>query len=241
MKLRELRIECCGANIALMRSGLVDLTFGNVSVVDRVSGVMAIKPSGVPYDQLTPENMVLMDLDGKVVEGGLNPSSDAPTHRRLLKAFPEVIRSVVHTHSRAAVAFAQAGLPIPCLGTTHADHFLGPVPVTRPMTEREITQAYEWETGAVILECFREISPVNVPAALVRGHGPFVWGVSGPKAVEYALALELVAHMALETLRLDPHSAGLDPVLRDKHFFRKHGPGATYGNMDYSGAKGFAH
>ncbi|MDX6766066.1 MAG: L-ribulose-5-phosphate 4-epimerase AraD [Candidatus Methylacidiphilales bacterium] len=226
----SLREECCEANILLKRTGLVDLTFGNVSVVDRATGVMAIKPSGVPYDQITPASMVLMDLEGTVMEGKLNPSSDAPTHRRMLKAFPEVIRSVVHTHSRAAVAFAQAGLAIPCFGTTHADHFHGPVPVTRAMTEEEILQAYEWETGGVILESFRDLSPVDVPAVLVRGHGPFVWGTGGLKAVEYAQALELVAVMALDTLRLSPQCPPLDPTLLDKHFFRKHGPTATYGN-----------
>jgi L-ribulose-5-phosphate 4-epimerase len=226
----SLREECCEANILLKRTGLVDLTFGNVSVIDRASGVMAIKPSGVPYERLTPADMVLLDLEGRVVEGSLNPSSDAPTHRRLLKAFPDAIRSVVHTHSRAAVSFAQAGSSIPCLGTTHADHFHGPVPVTRAMTEEEIRQAYEWETGGVILECFRELSPVDVPAVLVRGHGPFVWGTSGGKAVEYAQALELVAVMALDTLRLNPDIAPLDTRLLDKHFYRKHGPHATYGN-----------
>ena len=209
-------------------TGLVDLTFGNVSVVDRRLGVFAIKPSGVEYDQLQPEDMVIVDFDGKVVDGKLRPSSDTPTHRRLLLAF-EGIHAVVHTHSRSAVAFAQAGLDLPCLGTTHCDYFHGPVPVTRTMTPEEVTGAYEWETGNVIVERFRGMNPLEVPAVLVRNHGPFAWGPSGAKAVETALALEIVADMALKTLALNPAAPPAPEHLLAKHFFRKHGPSAYYG------------
>lgn len=208
--------------------GLVDLTFGNVSVLDRDSGVFAIKPSGVPYEALEPGDIVLVDLDGRQVGGELNPSSDTQTHRRLYQAFPG-IRSVVHTHSRHAVAFAQAGRGIPCLGTTHADYFYGEVPVTRPMTSEEIQTAYEWETGNVIAERFQGLNPEHIPAVLVHGHGPFAWGPSGVKAVENAHALEIVAQMARDTLALCPEAPAISQVLLEKHFFRKHGRGASYG------------
>ncbi len=225
---QDLREECCEANIRLPKTGLVDLTFGNVSVIDRESGLFAIKPSGVDYEKLTPADMVLIDLEGTVVEGTLRPSSDTPTHRRLFQAFP-AIRSVVHTHSRTAVAFAQAGRGIPCLGTTHADYFHGEVPVTRPMTPEEIQSAYEWETGNVIVERFADLNPDTMSAVLVHGHGPFAWGPSGTKAVENAQALEIVAEMALKALQLYPAAPPLSATLQDKHFFRKHGPGAYYG------------
>lgn len=226
---KDLREECCCANRALAASGLIDLTFGNASVLDILAGAFAIKPSGVPYEELTPDHMVVLDLEGKVVWGGLNPSSDTPTHRRLFKSFgSQGVRGVVHTHSRAAVGFAQAGREIPLLGTTHADYFRGPVPVTRVLTEAEVGGSYEWETGKVILECFQERNPLEIPAVLVRHHGPFAWGESGAKAVENALALELIAEMASRTLAMgDP-----DPAphhLSEKHFLRKHGAGATYG------------
>jgi L-ribulose-5-phosphate 4-epimerase len=225
---RDIQEECCEANIALPRLGLVDLTFGNVSVADPDSGVFAIKPSGVGYEGITAEQMVVVDYEGNVVEGALRPSSDTPTHRRLFVAFPH-IRSVVHTHSREAVAFAQAGRGIPCLGTTHADYFYGEVPVTRPLTPEEIASAYEWETGNVIVERFREIDPMQVSAVLVHSHGPFAWGSSGPKAVENALALEIVATMARHTLQLSPGMPPIPSHLLDKHFFRKHGATAYYG------------
>jgi L-ribulose-5-phosphate 4-epimerase len=228
MNYQSLREECCEANRRLPASGLVDLTFGNVSVIDRAAGVFAIKPSGVDYADLTPEQMVLVDLEGKVVEGTLRPSSDTPTHRRLFLAFPE-IGSVVHTHSRTAVAFAQALRPIPCFGTTHADHFRGAVPVTRHMTPEEINGDYEWETGGVIAEAFEKLDPNEVTAVLVAGHGPFVWGPTAAKAVEYAMALEICAEMALKTLALSPSAESLPEVLRDKHFLRKHGKNAYYG------------
>ncbi|MFO1523879.1 MAG: L-ribulose-5-phosphate 4-epimerase AraD [Kiritimatiellia bacterium] len=224
----DIREECCAANRALPATGLVDLTFGNVSVADRAKAVFAIKPSGVDYDRLRPEDMVVVDYDGRVVEGSLRPSSDTDTHRRLLAAF-EGVRSVVHTHSRTAVAFAQAAREIPCLGTTHCDYFHGPVPVTRGLTPDEIATAYEWETGGVILEAFAGRSPLSVPAVLVRHHGPFAWGVSGAKAVETAQALEIVADMALKTLALNPAISSVPAPLHDRHFLRKHGPGATYG------------
>ncbi|MFO1491678.1 MAG: L-ribulose-5-phosphate 4-epimerase AraD [Kiritimatiellia bacterium] len=224
----DIREECCAANRALPATGLVDLTFGNVSVADRAKAVFAIKPSGVDYDRLRPEDMVVVDYDGRVVEGSLRPSSDTDTHRRLLAAF-EGVRSIVHTHSRTAVAFAQAAREIPCLGTTHCDYFHGPVPVTRGLTPDEIATAYEWETGGVILEAFAGRSPLSVPAVLVRHHGPFAWGVSGAKAVETAQALEIVADMALKTLALNPAISSVPAPLHDRHFLRKHGPGATYG------------
>lgn len=224
----SLQEECCQMNRLLPGLGLVDLTFGNVSVLDRDSGVFAIKPSGVPYEALEPGDIVLVDLDGRQVGGELNPSSDTQTHRRLYQAFPG-IRSVVHTHSRHAVAFAQAGRGIPCLGTTHADYFYGEVPVTRPMTSEEIQTAYEWETGNVIAERFQGLNPEHIPAVLVHGHGPFAWGPSGVKAVENAHALEIVAQMARDTLALCPEAPAISQVLLEKHFFRKHGRGASYG------------
>lgn len=226
-----LQEECCEANLLLPRYGLVDLTFGNVSVADHARRLMAIKPSGVGYEKLRPEQMVLLDFDGNIIEGELRPSSDTPTHRRIYLGFAGV-RSVVHTHSRYAVSFAQAGMGIPCYGTTHADYFYGEVPVTRAMTAAEIAGDYEWETGAVIVERFLALDPQQVPAVLVRGHGPFVWGKSGKSAVEAALALEVVAQMAFQTRLLNPEQTTLESPLRNKHFFRKHGPGAYYGQPD---------
>lgn len=225
-----IREECCAANAALLAAGLVDLTFGNVSVCDREVGVFAIKPSGVPYDKLTPADMVVVDMDGKIVEGAFRPSSDTPTHRRLFLAFAHM-RSVVHTHSCHAVSFAQAGQEIPLLGTTHADYFRGAVPVTRALTSREIGSDYEWETGNVIVERFVSLDPSEIPAVLVRNHGPFVWGPSGEKAVETATALEIIARMALHALQLNPSAPPPAPALIDKHFLRKHGPSAYYGQQ----------
>jgi L-ribulose-5-phosphate 4-epimerase len=224
----ELKRECYEANLALPKFGLVDLTFGNVSVLDREQGVFGIKPSGVDYTQLTADDIVLVDLEGNQVEGKLRPSSDTATHQRLFQAF-DGIRAVVHTHSRHAVAFAQAGRGIPCLGTTHADYFYGEVPVTRPMTPEEIATAYELETGNVIVERFKGLNPLEVPAVLVHGHGPFAWGPDGLKAVENAFALEIVAEMALKALQLNPEAQPLQRPLLDKHFLRKHGAGAYYG------------
>lgn len=231
MNTRDIREECCVTNRELGRAGLVDLTFGNVSVADRDQGIFAIKPSGVDYEALTPEDMVVLDFDGKVVAGTLRPSSDTPTHRCLFLNFSGV-RSIVHTHSRSAVAFAQAGCDLPCLGTTHCDYFHGPVPTTRAMTPGEVGGEYEWETGRVIVECFTGIDPLAVPAVLVRDHGPFTWGPSGAKALETALALEIVADMAIKTLALNPQAEPAAPHLLDKHFLRKHGPGAYYGQPE---------
>jgi L-ribulose-5-phosphate 4-epimerase len=224
----DIREECHAANKSLPSSGLVDLTFGNVSVCDRQAGVFAIKPSGVDYSALTPDDMVIVDFEGKVVEGTLNPSSDTPTHRCLFLAFSE-IRSVVHTHSRKAVAFAQAAFEIPLLGTTHADYFRGPIPLTRALTPEEIASAYEWETGNVIVERFANSNPNDIPAVLVRNHGPFTWGPTAAKAVKNALALEIVADMAYHALTLVPNAVSPALALSEKHFFRKHGATATYG------------
>jgi L-ribulose-5-phosphate 4-epimerase len=227
-KYTDLREECWMANRQLPKLGLADLTFGNVSVIDRARGVFAIKPSGVDYTELKPDDLVLVDLEGKVVEGTLRFSSDTPTHRRILQAF-EGIRAVVHTHSRHATAFAQAGRAIPCLGTTHADYFYGEVPVTPAMSDVDVGSAYEWETGNVIVERFRNLNPEEVPAVLVNSHAPFVWGPSGAKAIETALALEIIAEMAIKTLQLNPATQPLSQHLLDKHFKRKHGEGAYYG------------
>jgi len=225
---RAIQEECCESNRVLPGLGLVDLTFGNVSVFDPALGAFAIKPSGVDYAQLRPEDIVIVDLEGRQVEGSLRCSSDTPTHRRLFLGFPQ-IRSIVHTHSRQAVAFAQAGRAIPCLGTTHADHFYGEIPVTRPLTSKEIAGDYEWETGSVILERFEGLNPLDVPAVLVHGHGPFAWGTSAAKALEEAQALEIVAGLARETLQLNPEAQPISRALLDKHFRRKHGAGAYYG------------
>ena len=225
----DLKTECYEANLLLPHYKLIDLTFGNVSVGDAARGVFAIKPSGVDYAVMKAEDMVVVSIEtGEIVEGSLRPSSDTPTHRRLFQAFAG-IRSVVHTHSRNAVAFAQAGRGIPCLGTTHCDYFHGEVPVTRALTAGEVQSAYEWETGNVIVERFRDLNPLEVPAVLVKNHGPFVWGPSGAKAVEYAFALEIVAEMAMKAIQLNPNAAPVPQYLLDKHYQRKHGAGACYG------------
>lgn len=231
MKYAAIRRDCRQANRCLPETGLVDLTFGNVSVADVEEGVFAIKPSGVPYGGLEDADMVVVRLaDGSVAEGSLRPSSDAPTHRRLLQAFAESgVRAVVHTHSRNAVAFAQAGRSIPCLGTTHADYFYGEIPVTRRMAPEEIAEDYEWNTGKVILEAMEGGDPLEKPGMLVFGHGPFAWGETASRAVENAQALEIAAALALKTLALDPQAPPLPKPLLEKHFRRKHGVGAYYG------------
>jgi L-ribulose-5-phosphate 4-epimerase len=225
---QDLKEECREANLLLPKYGLIDLTFGNVSVADPARGVFAIKPSGVDYAKMTPADIVVLDYEGAIVEGTLRPSSDTPTHRRLYLAF-QGIRSVVHTHSRNATGFAQAGRGIPCVGTTHSDYFHGDVPVTRAMTAAEVAGEYEWETGNVIVERFRGLDPLSMPAVLVKNHGPFTWGPSGQKAVETALALEIVAEMAFKAFLINPQAAPAPRYLLDKHFLRKHGPGAYYG------------
>ncbi len=226
--LEALKAMVCEANLELVRHGLVTLTWGNVSGIDRTCGLVAIKPSGVPYDRLIPETIVLTDLDGRVVEGDYAPSSDTPTHLCLYRAFAQ-IGGVVHTHSAYATAFAQAGREIPCLGTTHADHFYGPVPVARMPTVQEVGNRYEHAIGALIVERFRDVDPVAVPGVLAAGHGPFVWGADPRKAVENAVALESVAQMAATTLMLCPDTPPLPSHILDKHYGRKHGPGAYYG------------
>jgi L-ribulose-5-phosphate 4-epimerase len=234
----HLKKECFLANLALPQHQLVDLTFGNVSVADPAREVFAIKPSGVDYATLQVEDIVIVDLaHGHVLEGTLRPSSDTPTHRRLFQAFlGSGIRAVVHTHSREAVAWAQAGRGIPCFGTTHADYFHGEVPVTRPMTSSEIETNYEWETGNLIVERFGQLDPAAVCAVLVHGHGPFAWGANGKKAVENALALEIVAGLAARTLLVNPQMLPLSQALLDKHFLRKHGPNASYGQAHQGSA-----
>jgi L-ribulose-5-phosphate 4-epimerase len=227
-KFKELKREAFEANVALPRHGLINLTFGNASAVDRAKGVFAIKPSGVDYEQLAPGDMVVLDLEGQTVEGKLNPSSDTPTHRRLFLAFPG-IGGVVHTHSSHATAFAQAGRPIPNFGTTHADYFNGEVPVTRKMTREEIASTYEWETGNVIVERLQGLDPADCPGVLVNRHAPFTWGPNVGKAVEVAVAVECIAHMAMMSLQLAPDLKPIEPELLTKHFKRKHGAGAYYG------------
>lgn len=219
------------ANLKVVEAGLVELTWGNASAVDRDAGLFAIKPSGVDYGAMSPEDIPLVALEtGEVVEGDLKPSSDTPTHRELYRQFP-AIGGVVHTHSDAAVSWAQAEQPIPCLGTTHADYFYGEIPVTRRMTKDEIQTEYEHNTGAVIVECFREenIAPVQVPGVLVAGHGPFAWGEDAEHAVETAIVLESVAQKAMQTCVINPDATPIDQTLLDKHYLRKHGEEAYYG------------
>ena len=226
--LTELKREAYEANLRLPAHGLVHLNFGNASALDRPRGIVAIKPSGVDYSSLRPADMVLVDLDGKKVEGRLRPSSDTPTHLALYRRFKGV-GGVAHTHSIYATAFAQAGLPVPVLGTTHSDFFNGPIPVTRELTAREIAGSYEAETGAVIIERFARLDPGAVPGVLVNRHGPFAWGHTAAEAVENAVALELCARLAYHTLRLRPKGARFPAALLGRHFNRKHGTGAYYG------------
>jgi L-ribulose-5-phosphate 4-epimerase len=227
---KELKREAYEANVALPRHGLINLTFGNASAIDRARGLFAIKPSGVDYAALAPGDIVVVDLEGRKVEGQLNPSSDTATHRRLFLAFPK-IGGVVHTHSSHATAFAQAGRPIPIFGTTHADYFNGEVPITRKMTASEIASDYEWETGNVIVETMLNREPADFPGVLVNRHAPFTWGSSAAKALEAAVAVECIAHMALMSLQLAPNLEPIEEELLDKHFRRKHGAGAYYGQI----------
>ena len=227
MMLEQMKERVFKANKLLKDSGLIVLTWGNVSEIDREKGYIVIKPSGVSYDAMTAEDMVVVDLDGNVVDGTLKPSSDLPTHIELYKAFPE-IGGVTHTHSRWATVFSQAGLPIPALGTTHADTFYGAVPVTRKMTDEEIAGEYEKETGKVIVETFSSVDPNEIPAVLVYSHGPFIWGKDAMKSVENAIVLEETAMMAWNTLKINPE-AQLQQALLDKHYLRKHGKNAYYG------------
>ncbi len=226
--LTELKEAVYKANLDLTKSGLVILTFGNVSGIDRRRNIVAIKPSGVPYDSLKADDIVLVDLDGNVVEGWLNPSSDTPTHLELYKAFPQV-GGVAHAHSEYATMFAQAEKDIPCFGTTHADLFHGPVPLTRLLVEAEVVEDYERNTGKIIVERFAGVDPLELPAVLVAGHGPFAWGRTPSEAVETALVLEHVAKLAFGTMILDRGRPPLDACILEKHFRRKHGPDAYYG------------
>lgn len=229
--LPELREQVWRANQALVRAGLVTLSFGNASGVDRAAGIFLIKPSGVPYERLRPEDLAAVSLDdGSVIEGGLRPSSDTPTHLLLYRRF-SAIGGVVHTHSTAASAWAQAGRAIPPLGTTHADHFHGPVPVTRPLRREEVEGDYERETGEVIAATFERLGlvPLEMPAVLVAGHGPFTWGHDAEDAVANATALEAVAKMARQTFELNPNAERIPSYLAEKHYLRKHGPTAYYG------------
>jgi len=226
--LESLRAEVLEANLELVRRGLVIYTFGNASGVSREHALAVIKPSGVPYDRMTPADMVITDLDGRVVDGHLKPSTDVATHVALYKAFPS-IGGVVHSHSRHATAWAQARRPIPCLGTTHADYFRGPVPVTRAMSSQEIEAAYEANTGEVIARHFAGGDPTEVPAVLVAGHGPFCWGPTAAEAAHNAVILEYVAEMAYYSVTLAEGAEELHPAHLDKHFLRKHGVSAYYG------------
>ena len=228
--LKKLKHAVYEANMELPHRGLVTYTWGNVSGIDRERGLVVIKPSGVSYDELTPDDLVVLDLDGKVVDGKLNPSSDTKTHLELYKAFPE-IGGIVHTHSPYAVGWAQAGRDIPAYGTTHADYFYGPVPCCRSLTEQEVEEDYERNTGLVIVETFRqrELDPVHVPGAICRNHGPFTWGKDAAQAVYHAVVLEEVAKMAVYTTQIAPDAQPAPQDVLDKHFLRKHGPNAYYG------------
>jgi L-ribulose-5-phosphate 4-epimerase len=228
--LEELKAEVLEANLMLVREGLVRLTWGNVSGIDRESGLFVIKPSGVAYGDLTVDSMVVLDLKGKVVEGNLRPSSDTPTHRILYREFP-AIGGVTHTHSVHATIFSQAGVELPCQGTTHADHFYGTVPVVRELTPEEVAADYETNTGLAIAECYRErgIDPLEMPGCFQKFHAPFTWGKNALDSVKNSVALEVCAEMALGTWRLNPQQGRLPPYLLDKHYLRKHGAGAYYG------------
>jgi L-ribulose-5-phosphate 4-epimerase len=228
MRLMRLREEVLEANLELVRRGLVLYTFGNASGVSREEGLVAIKPSGVPYEKLKPEHMVLTDLDGKVVEGDLRPSSDLPTHVILYKRFPS-IGGVAHTHSEYATAWAQAGRAIPALGTTHADYFHGPVPVTKELTKKEIEKEYEANTGHAIVRAIGKLNPEHIPGVLVRNHAPFCWGKDVADAAHHAVILESIAKMAYIAAGLTKSLRPLPKALHDKHFLRKHGSAAYYG------------
>ncbi len=224
----QLKQRVYEANLDLQRQGLVVLTWGNVSAIDRDQGIVAIKPSGVRYEDLSPENIVLVDLEGRVVEGALKPSSDTATHVALYRSF-ESVGGVCHTHSMYATMWSQAQRPIPCFGTTHADSFYGPVPVTDVMTDEEVADRYEENTGKVIVRRFRGRDPLQMPAVLVANHGPFTWGPSPEKAVENAVVLEQVAKMAFGTILIHPQQQGIGQALLGRHYLRKHGKGAYYG------------
>ncbi|MNO62904.1 L-ribulose-5-phosphate 4-epimerase [compost metagenome] len=226
--LEALKQQVLEANLELPKHGLVTFTWGNVSGIDRESGLFVIKPSGVPYEELRAEHMVVVDLEGNVIEGDLRPSSDTPTHLVLYRSFPN-IGGVVHTHSPWGTSWAQAGRGIPAYGTTHADYFYGEIPVTRPMTTIEIEGEYELETGNVIVERFADLDPDQVPGVLVHSHAPFVWGKDAYEAVHNAVVLEEVAKISARMLRINSETPSMNQVLLDRHFLRKHGANAYYG------------
>lgn len=225
--LEELKKQVCQANLDLVKHQLVVFTWGNVSGIDRQKGLVVIKPSGVSYDDMKPEDMVVIDMEGNIVEGNYKPSSDTPTHLELYRNF-ENIGGIVHTHSEWATSWAQAGMSIPAVGTTHADYFYGEIPCTRKMTDKEIQGAYELETGKVIVECFQDLNPDFMPGVLVNNHAPFSWGTDAHNAVHNAVVLEEVAKMTFRSFQLDPKTEMAQSLL-DKHFLRKHGKDAYYG------------
>lgn len=225
--LKNLKKDVCHANLDLVKHGLVLFTWGNVSGIDRKKGLVVIKPSGVSYDNMQPDDMVVVDLEGKVVEGSYKPSSDTATHLMLYRSFPD-IGGIVHTHSEWATIWAQSGKPVPALGTTHADYFYGSIPCTRKLTKEEIDSAYEMETGNVIIETFKNLDPNAVPGVLVNNHGPFAWGKDAHDAVHNAVVMEAVSKMAYYTLQINQVPA-IDQELLDKHYLRKHGKNAYYG------------
>jgi L-ribulose-5-phosphate 4-epimerase len=228
MILKSLREEVLEANLELVRRGLVLYTFGNASGIERSRGLVVIKPSGVPYDSMKPKDLVVTDLHGKIIEGALKPSSDLPTHLILYRAFPG-IAGIAHTHSRFATAWAQAGREIPCLGTTHADYFYGPVPVSRHLSPTRIRSGYEVNTGHAIVRRFAKLDPMHFPGVLVAGHAPFCWGRTPADAAHHAVVLEEIAALALQTIAINPHCRKISAHLHDKHFLRKHGKTAYYG------------
>lgn len=228
MKLKTLREEVLEANLELVRRGLVLFTFGNASGISRADGLVVIKPSGVNYETMKPEDLVVVDLTGKAVDGDLRPSSDLPTHLVLYNAFPS-IGGIAHTHSRSATSWAQAQREIPCFGTTHADYFHGPVPVTKPLTSAEIRNDYERNTGLAIVRRIGKQDPLHLPGVLVAGHAPFCWGKSPSEAAHNAVLVEEIATMALQTVTANPKARPISKVLHEKHFFRKHGSKAYYG------------
>jgi len=228
MILKTLREEVLEANLELVRRGLVLYTFGNASGIARDEGLVVIKPSGVAYDRMKPEDLVVADLNGKIMEGSLRPSSDLPTHLVLYRAFAS-IGGIAHTHSRAATAWAQAQREIPCFGTTHADYFHGPIPVTKPLRTAEVRKDYEANTGQAIVRRFAKLDPLRAPAVLVAGHAPFCWGKTPAEAAHVAVIVEEIAAMAFQTLAANPKARAISQHLHDKHFLRKHGSGAYYG------------
>lgn len=228
MVLQNLKDQVLKANLKLVEYGLVTLTWGNVSAIDRTENCIVIKPSGVDYNQMTAADMVVVDLDGKIIEGKYRPSSDTSTHIEIYKAFPE-IGGISHTHSKYATMFAQAHLEIPCFGTTHADHFYGNVPLARILTEEEINEDYGVNTGKVIIEKFKDLNPMNIPGVILASHAPFTWGKDASESVKHSLILERIAEMAYGTLQLNPDTNPLKQHILDKHYNRKHGANSSYG------------